>query len=274
VGSFFPQDPGVFVFKLDQINASGVHIERAVPNGDATAPPIVFIHGGSHGAWLWEKWLPYFAGTGRTCLAFSWFNHNGSRNLPEDEFLGRSIAAVTEELGIVAEQAGQAPVLVAHSMGALVAQKYAEDHPVVAQVLLAPAACKEVGNPVIPIPVDRTKPFPPMPYDMAVDWFLQDVPEPGARRYHSLMPDESPTAVWEVASGGAVSIDRTRIGGPSLMIAGGKDIVVPADVVRRSAAHFGSDYLFLNDRGHSMILEPRWQEIAERIRSWLDRTTW
>lgn len=262
------------MFTRDELKVDGVHIERARPDGEPTAPPIVFIHGGSHGAWLWDNWLPYFAATGRTCLAFSWFNHNGSRNLPEEQFLARSIAAVTEELEIVVGQAGQPPVLIAHSMGALAAQKYAENHPVVAQVLLAPAACREVGNPEVPIPVDRTRPFPPMPYEMAVEWFLQDVPEPDARRYHSLMPDESPTAVWEVASGGAVSIDRTRIGGPTLMISGGRDIVVPADVVRRSASYFGADYLALNDRGHSMVLEPGWPETAGRIRSWLDRATW
>jgi hypothetical protein len=35
--------------------------------------------------------------------------------------------------------------------------------------------------------MERCLPFPRLPFDVAVEWFLQDVPEPEARRYHALM---------------------------------------------------------------------------------------
>ncbi|TDC39758.1 alpha/beta fold hydrolase [Micromonospora sp. 15K316] len=260
--------------QIHQRQIDGVFIEHAAPQGEPVAAPIVFVHGGSHGSWLWENWLPYFAATGRHCYAFSWFNHNGSKELPEEQFVQRSIQEVTEELGTVVAHAAEAPVLIAHSMGAIAVQKYAESHDVVAQILLAPIACQEVGNEPMPVPIDMTKPFPPMPYEMAYDWFLSGCTEKDARRYHSLMPNESPKAVWEVASGGAISVDRTRLGGPMLMVGAENDIVVPADVVRRSADYFGADYLFLPGKAHSMILEPGWRQTADRLLSWLAHATW
>ncbi|MFE0630880.1 alpha/beta hydrolase [Streptomyces sp. NPDC058864] len=261
--------------KVEQYMVDGVFVEHVGPKGIATAPPIVFVHGGSHGSWLWEQWLPYFASLGRDCYAFSWFNHTGSRELPTEQFVRRSMLEATEELDIVVSHIGETPVLVAHSMGAAVAQKYSEDHPVQAQVLLAPVPCTESSGEAIPLPLDWSVPFPPMPYEMAVEWFLAGCPEDDARRYYSLMPDESPKAVWEAAQrGAAIELDRTRVSGPMLMIAGGKDIVSPAPLVRKHAAHFGADYLFLADRAHSLILEPRWRHVADRISSWLSRTAW
>ncbi len=181
----------------------------------------------------------------------------------------------TQELDIVISHIGDAPVLVAHSMGTAVAQKYSEDHPVLAQVLLAPVPCTRSSGEAIALPVDLSVPFPPMPYEMAVEWFFAGCAEHDARRYHGLMPDESPKAVWEAAQrGAAIELDRTRVSGPLLMIAGGEDVVSPAHLVRKHAAHFGADYLFFADRAHSLVLEPRWRDVAGRVSSWLSRSAW
>lgn len=131
--------------KIERTTIDGVFIEHASPESAPAAPPVVFVHGGAHGSWAWENYLGYFAATGRDCYAFSWFNHEGSAALPDDRFAARSLADTVEELEIVTAHVGQAPVLMTHSMGAIVAQKYAERHPVVAQVHLAPAVCAEVG---------------------------------------------------------------------------------------------------------------------------------
>lgn len=47
-----------------------------------------------------------------------------------------------------------------------------------------------------------------------------------------------------------------------------------ADLVRKHAAHFGADYLFLPDRAHSLILEPRCRDVADRVSSWLRHSAW
>jgi len=74
--------------------------------------------------------LLYFAQTGWDCHALNWFGHNGSAPHAEVGLLQRGIADVMEEIAHVAGQFDESPVIVAHSMGALAAQKYAECHPV------------------------------------------------------------------------------------------------------------------------------------------------
>ncbi|MER7811944.1 alpha/beta hydrolase [Streptomyces sp900116325] len=258
--------------KIERRQIDGVFVEHAKPEGRPEGPPVVFVHGGSHGSWLWEQWLPHFAAVGRHSYSFSWYNHTNSEALPQEEFVRRSMLDVTRELRTVAAHIGEAPVFVAHSMGAAAVQKYAEDFPVEAQVLLAPVPCSQSAGEAIPLPIDMSKPFPPMPYEMAVEWFFAGCSDEDSRRYYDLMPDESPRAVWEAAQrGAAIELDRERIDAPALMIAGGRDIVSPAELVSRHAAHFGADYLYLADRSHSLVLEPSWKEVADHVLSWLAR---
>src|SRR6266404_9183102 len=83
------------------------------------------------------------------------------------------IADVTEEIVHVAGQFEESPVIVAHSMGALAAQKYTECHPVSALVLLTPVVPTEVGGDVIDIPIDTNQPWDPPPFEIARDLFFQ-----------------------------------------------------------------------------------------------------
>ena len=104
--------------------------------------------------------------------ALNWFGHNGSAPHPEVGILQREIADVTEEIAHVAGQFEESPVIVAHSMGALAAQKYAECHPVSALVLLTPVVPTEVGGDVIDLPIDPNQPWVPPPFEIARDlWF-------------------------------------------------------------------------------------------------------
>src|ERR1700680_2733797 len=77
------------------------------PEGDpqSTHPtPLLFVHGAWHGSWCWnEHFLPYF------------------------------VADVKH----IPRQLDRPPVLIGHSMGGLIVQKYLETHSVPAAVLLA-----------------------------------------------------------------------------------------------------------------------------------------
>jgi pimeloyl-ACP methyl ester carboxylesterase len=250
----------------------GVFVERARAQGSPLGSPLVFVHGGNQGSWAWENYLTYFAQLGRDCYAFSWFNRHGSRQLPDAEFVMRSLADTVHELETVVAFAGQEPILVTHSMGALVGQKYAENHPVVAQVHITPAICAEVGlHPDSEF--DLSAPFEPPSFEEAWPLHFPECTETDARRYHSLLSSESALAIKETITS-SFSVDRTRLGGPSLVLAAENDRIVPAEAVRRSAAHFGSDYLYLPGRSHNVLLEPRWRESATRIANWLDRQIW
>jgi pimeloyl-ACP methyl ester carboxylesterase len=260
--------------KYEEFQSDGVHIVHTAPETPPQDAPLVFVHGGGEGAWVWEEFLRYFAGHGRDCYAFDWFGRGGSRQLTDAELVKRSLFDITEELGIVVSAVGRTPVLVGHSMGTLVVQKYAQDNPVIARVLLAPTAFKAAPAPDFPMPLDLDVPLPVPPFEFVQQAFFADCTEEDARRFYALMNPESPKAFSEVARGGSLELDRVRLGGPSLVVTGEHDMIVPVDVARRTAEYFGSDYLFLHGRGHGLTLGSESGRTADRIRAWLDTSIW
>jgi len=50
------------------------------PKGTQKQKPILFVHGAWHGAWCWEKFLPYFAENGYAAYAVSLRGHGNSES--------------------------------------------------------------------------------------------------------------------------------------------------------------------------------------------------
>ena len=50
--------------ELSDHEIDGIHVYRADPEHRTHAAPLLFVHGGFHGAWCWEHYLPYFASRG------------------------------------------------------------------------------------------------------------------------------------------------------------------------------------------------------------------
>jgi pimeloyl-ACP methyl ester carboxylesterase len=67
--------------------------------------------------------------------------------------------------------------------------------------------------------------------------------------------------------------NRTR--GPLLLTAGGKDHTVPASITRatRKLYHKSpaiTDYRDFPDRGHTLAIDSRWNEVADAVLAWLE----
>ena len=103
----------------------------------ATRPaPLLLVHGAWLGAWCWqEHFAPAFAAAGYAVYALSLRGHGGSEGHERLRWL--RIADYVADVATVAATLPVAPILVGHSMGGLVAQKYLERHPAPAAVLLA-----------------------------------------------------------------------------------------------------------------------------------------
>jgi pimeloyl-ACP methyl ester carboxylesterase len=146
----------------------GVAITQCDPP-DARRAPMLLVHGGCHGAWQWEPWLPWLARCGRTVMAIDWFSHGMSRGLEHDEWVHRGILDVQTEIGVGVDQAPGRPVLIGHSMGGLASLAYAADHPdrIAALVLLTPVVPARFGGVPIEVPVDREGLWPVPPPEVA-----------------------------------------------------------------------------------------------------------
>ena len=98
--------------------------------------PLLFVHGAAHAAWCWgEHFLDFFADKGFRAIAPSLRGHGGS---PTSKPLRAcSVADFVEDLVSVANDLPATPVVVGHSQGGFVVQKYLESHAAPAAVLIA-----------------------------------------------------------------------------------------------------------------------------------------
>ena len=90
--------------------------------------PLLFLHGAYAAAWCWdEHFLSFFAGHGYACHALSFSGHGGSAGRERLDSFG--IDHYVQDVARVVAQLPAPPVLIGHSMGGMVAQKYLERRP-------------------------------------------------------------------------------------------------------------------------------------------------
>ncbi len=106
-------------------------------------PPLLFVHGGYSNAALWGvRFIPYFQDLGYDCYALELSGHGGrpADRAHLDDYVADLAAAVA---GLPA-----APVLIGHSMGSLVSQRFLERGTARAVAFLAPVPPNGTGGTV------------------------------------------------------------------------------------------------------------------------------
>jgi len=239
--------------------------------------PLLFVHGVGHGAWCWdEHFLDYFADKGYRALALSLRGHGNS---PSSKPLRScSLADYVDDVGSVADSLPARPVVIGHSLGGFVVQKYLEGHDAPAGVLMGsfPAG----GS--LGLSLRRMKSHPWLFAKTALTgkmlpalntpelareaFFSAKTPELNVVRCLERLQEESPKALAETM------FRRTRpelIDAPLLVLGAECDFGVAPKQVRATARAYRTEAEFFPDMGHNMMLEPGWQAVAERIDGWL-----
>jgi pimeloyl-ACP methyl ester carboxylesterase len=252
-----------------QSRIGGVRVESAFPQfAGRRADPIILIHGGCHGSWVFRNYLGFFAESGWESHALNWFNHKGSQSLSPERFIVRGIEDIKEEIGLVVSTLRVPPILVAHSMGAMAAQKYAEANEVRALVLMAPVVSSEAGVDPIGLAIEEGRVWPVPPFEIARQLFFHGLDNDQSEYFYSLLCSESPRCVYE-ATRFTVSVNYANIRCPILALGAEHDLLVPPGYVRALAELSGADFRFVPGRGHNLLLEPKWRATACMIRDWL-----
>jgi pimeloyl-ACP methyl ester carboxylesterase len=247
----------------------------------ARGAPILLIHGAFVGAWMWaERFLPYFAAQGRFAAAVSLRGHGKShtRDRSGPARLGDYVSDVRRAIDEFAEP----PIILAHSLGALLAQRLLGRVDIRALVMLAPLppeglmflgpwlfATKprtwlDMVNAMLAPRDAREK------RDGAKHIVFSKLFSPEeARRYASLMVAEGSQALLEAHLPRPIaSAYLLRI--PSLVIAGGDDPLVGYTATLRTAAYHGAHYMSVHDAGHLLPIEPRADSIASDVLEWIE----
>ncbi|OMC17403.1 alpha/beta hydrolase [Mycolicibacter heraklionensis] len=245
---------------------------------EAHPVPLLFVHGAWHAAWCWdENFLGYFADLGYRALAVSFRGHgNSSIDKP---LRSCGVADYVDDVRSVADELPVPPVVIGHSMGGLIVQKYLESRPAPAGVLMA--SIPPQGNYGSSLRWLRHRPWQAI--KMAVTGKSLpyiNTPELAREKFFSAATPEQ--TVLDCAArlqedSARVSVDclmlklprPKRVATPLLVLGAEQDNAHTCKEVRATARAYGTEAEFFADMGHNMMLEPGWEAVAERIHTWL-----
>ena len=249
------------------------------PTSDARPTPILFVHGMWHAAWCWaEHFMPYFAQRGYSAYALSLRGHGDSEG--RERLRWTSLADYVADVAQVAGQLPSPPVLIGHSMGGMVIQKYLESHQAPAAALLASTPPKGVipatlrvarKHPFIFLKANLTLSMYPIistPSLAREAFFSADMPEENVTAYFDRMQDESHRAYLDLM---ILNLPRpARVQTPILVLGAGSDTIISPTDVEATARAYSTQAEFFPNMAHDMMLEAGWQTVADRILGWLD----
>lgn len=254
---------------------------EVIRKGQATAAnetPLLFVHGGCHAAWCWdEHFLDYFAGHGFDAAAVSLRGHGGSSL---DKPLAKcSMKDYVADVRSVAESLERPPVLIGHSCGGFIVQKYLEQYTAPAGVLMASTPPSGILR--ASMRVWKRHPWVGMRAN-TIGQSHEVFNTPRLAReilYSAHTPEEVVVAGAqrvEPDSMRAVFTDQVfdrphpeRVSTQLLVLGGEDDGMITNDEVRATARAYNTEAILFPRMGHNMMVEPGWREVADCIIGWL-----
>jgi pimeloyl-ACP methyl ester carboxylesterase len=238
-------------------------------DGDGTRPPLLFVHGLSHGAWCWaEHWMPAAAARGWDTHAVSLRGHGGSEG--REDIRRWKLRDYAHDVMQAIVDLPAPPVLVGHSMGALVVQRVLERYPAPASVLATPAGNTHGLNIFTGLvrrkPVQAARALMLQPIELDADDLFEALSADEARRHVDRLTDESPLAQLQITMPRRATTARC----PVLVLGAGEDRLVPLIDVVRTASRFGTRARVFPGMGHDLMLDAGWEQPLELMLDWLE----
>lgn len=265
-----------------------------ITHASETAAPdtIVLIHG----LWMtplsWERWVERYTARGFRVIARSWPGMEGNiEDLRRDPsaIAGLGVTEVVDHYDHIIRALERPPIIMGHSFGGLMTQILVDRGLGAAGVAIAPAPVKGVF--VLPFSTIKSA-FPGLsnPFDThrAVPLTLEQFhyaftnhlteaeSEPIYERYAVPGPNhllfQASFANFNPHAATAVDFHNTNRA-PLLLIAGGKDHVSPASVVKANyklyaASPAVTEYKEYPERTHYTLGQDGWEEVADYALEW------
>lgn len=247
---------------------------------DSTHPtPLLFIHGALHAAWCWDvHFLDYFAQHGFAAHAVNLRGHGNSEG--REKLRWARIADYAEDVANAVRQLPSPPVLIGHSMGGFIIQKYLEDHTAPGAVLLSspspagllPTAIRNAWrHPLIFAQVNLTLSLFPLvatPRLAREAFFSDDLRDEQLLAYWKQMQDDSYMAFLDMV---VLDLPKpAKVKTPLLVLGVGRDNMLKPSEIEATARAYNAQSVIIAAVAHNSMLEPRWQCVAERILVWLN----
>ncbi len=238
---------------------------------------LLFVHGSCHAAWCFEEnFLPYFAEKGFSAHALSLRGHGAGAGGGKLNWV--SIADYVEDIFQTAKKLPKTPVVIGHSLGGLVVQRFLEKHDAKAGILLAPSPSGGMffsgsrlffQNPLLFVKVFLKRDVQIIygtPQLVKKNLFSADFDDAKIAEYTKRLGKESFRAFWEVMYN---LPNPKKVKTPMLVLGGENDIIVPPDEIEKTARAYNADFKIFPDTAHDLMLERNWQTVADFMIDWL-----
>jgi len=268
-------------FRLEYQSVSGLEMIVCHPEHPARgSAPLVFVHGAFAAAWTWaEQFMPRVAEAGYTSYALSLRGHG--KSFGQEHLDHHSIRDYVDDLSRVVEEVGETPVLVGHSMGGFVVQKYLEHHTAQAAVLMSSVPPQGLvaatfhlflKRPGLLMEINRLLSSHEISLDSAREaLFAKPVPEELLTRFLKQMSMESQRAIWDMSMFNLVNISAVRRT-PLMVIGVEHDQLIPPFLVNATANSYGVQPHVFPGFGHGFPVEPGANVIIDSVVAWLETT--
>ncbi|GJD81207.1 alpha/beta hydrolase [Methylobacterium gregans] len=260
--------------------ACPLEIIRRMPVRDRGRPRLLFVHGISVGAWIWDEHvLPWFAEAGFEACALSLRGHGASWG--QDGIAEWRLADYTADLDQVARSLGGPLVVVGHSLGGAVVQNWIRTggRPL-GMALLASVPPWGLALSALRMGLSTPALFRAVlamslhgaraadPAILRAGLFSDDVDKSSFRRFVARVGEES-RLVGPELQGWPPFAPLAWQAPRSFVLGGADDRFIPADEVWRTGAYYGCRPHIVPRLAHALMLEPRWQDAVLPLRDWL-----
>jgi pimeloyl-ACP methyl ester carboxylesterase len=261
---------------------------------NTTKMPIVFIHGLWLHAESWNPWIEFFNEHGYDAIAASWPGDAATTEATRknaDAVAGYGVTEIADHIAKRIKKLDRKPILIGHSFGGILVQNLLGRDLATAAIAIDSAPPK--GVPELPLSALKSA-FPvlsnPLNFWRAVSLTEQQfrfsftnavsdreskelyakyaMPAPGRPFFEAATATLNPNAATKVNVA-----NETR--GPLLLMSGADDNTAPSVMVKSALNLYHrkskavTEFKEFADRGHSLVLDSGWRELAEYSLGWL-----
>jgi len=255
---------------------------------------IVFIHG----LWIhtssWQPWMQFFNEHGYDALNPAWPGDSAtvadSRANPQP-IANRGVTEVADSYAKVIATLTEPPIVIGHSFGGLITEVILGRGIAVAGIAIDPAPIKGVWQlpfsslkasfPVLGNPFNLKKAISltfnefrygfanAVPIEEAKELYdCWTIPAPGRPLFQAATATFNPNAETKVNT-------KNTARGPLLITGGEKDHIAPPVLGKASVKKYDpsviTEFKLFGNRGHSLIVDHGWREVAEYLVAWLNK---
>jgi alpha-beta hydrolase superfamily lysophospholipase len=222
--------------------------------------------------------LDYFAQHGYAAHAVNLRGHGNSEG--REKLRWARIADFVEDVENAVRELPSSPILIGHSMGGFIIQKYLEDHDAPAAVLLSspspagllPTAIRTARRqPWAFAKVNLTLSLRPLiaaPQLVGEAFFSKDLPQDLLLEYWKQTQDDSYMAFLDMVALDLPKPEKVKT--PLLVLGAERDNMISPREIEATARTYRTKAEIIPDVAHNSMLEERWQSVAERILIWLN----